>query len=89
MHPHRRANLLSGFANSLPVLMPFSAFILITLAATAAFDKGASVTPYSLMTTTFYPVALFIVFSVSIATGVGRKRDALGMPDTTPETRNE
>lgn len=89
VHPHRRANLLSGFANSLPVLMPFSAFILITLAATAAFDKGASVTPYSLMTTTFYPVALFIVFSVSIATGIGRKRDALGMPDTAPETRHE
>ena len=33
VHPYRRSHILSGLANSLPVLMPFSAFVLITMAA--------------------------------------------------------
>lgn len=31
--PYRRAYLLAGFANSIPVVLPFSAFSLITLSA--------------------------------------------------------
>ncbi|MDU6430556.1 MAG: ATP-binding cassette domain-containing protein, partial [Sutterella wadsworthensis] len=71
--PYRRAYLLTGFANSIPVVLPFSAFSLITLSAASALGDP-SLTPFSLMTATFYPIALFVVFSVSIATGIGRPK---------------
>lgn len=71
--PYRRAYLLAGFANSIPVVLPFSAFSLITLSAASALGDP-SLTPFSLMTATFYPIALFVVFSVSIATGIGRPK---------------
>ena len=71
--PYRRAYLLAGFANSIPVILPFSAFSLITLSAASALGDPA-LTPFSLMTATFYPIALFVVFSVSIATGIGRPK---------------
>ena len=73
--PYRRAYLLAGFANSIPVILPFSAFSLITLSAASALGDPA-LTPFSLMTATFYPIALFVVFSVSIATGIGRAKGA-------------
>ena len=69
--PYRRAYLLAGFANSIPVVLPFSAFSLITLSAASSLGDP-SLTPFSLMTATFYPIALFVVFSVSVATGIGR-----------------
>lgn len=71
--PYRRAYLLAGFANSIPVILPFSAFSLITLSAASALGDP-TLTPFSLMTATFYPIALFVVFSVSIATGIGRPK---------------
>ena len=71
--PYRRAYLLAGFANSIPVVLPFSAFSLITLSAASALGDPF-LTPFSLMTATFYPIALFVVFSVSIATGIGRPK---------------
>lgn len=61
--PYRRAYLLAGFANSIPVVLPFSAFSLITLSAASALGDPF-LTPFSLMTATFYPIALFVVFSV-------------------------
>ena len=69
--PYRRAYLLAGFANSLPVILPFSAFSLITLSAASSLGD-ASLTPFTLMTATYYPVALFVVFTLSIVTGIGR-----------------
>lgn len=68
--PYRRAYLLAGFANSLPVILPFSAFSLITLSAASS----PSLTPFTLMTATYYPVALFVVFTLSIVTGIGRPK---------------
>ena len=38
VHPYRRSHILSGLANSLPVLMPFSAFVLITMAAVSGLE---------------------------------------------------
>ncbi|MDO5531718.1 Na+/H+ antiporter NhaC family protein [Sutterella sp.] len=71
--PYRRAYLLAGFANSIPVILPFSAFSLITLSAASGLGD-ASLTPFSLMTATYYPVALFVVFGLSILTGIGRPK---------------
>ncbi len=71
--PYRRAYLLAGFANSLPVILPFSAFSLITLSAASSLGD-TSLTPFTLMTATYYPVALFVVFTLSIVTGIGRPK---------------
>ena len=71
--PYRRASLLAGFANSLPAILPFSAFSLITLSAASSLGD-ASLTPFTLMTATYYPVALFVVFTLSIVTGIGRPK---------------
>ena len=72
MHPYRRSHILSGLANSLPVLMPFSAFVLITMAAVSGLAGAAAVTPFTLMTAAFYPIALFLVFGFMVLTGTGR-----------------
>ena len=72
VHPYRRSHILSGLANSLPVLMPFSAFVLITMAAVSGLDGAAAVTPFTLMTAAFYPIALFLVFGFMVLTGTGR-----------------
>lgn len=68
----RRSHLLSGFANSLPVLCPFSAFVLITLAV--AKSDAVQLAPTDILFGAFYPLALFAVFSGSILTGIGRVR---------------
>ena len=72
LHPYRRSHILSGLANSLPVLMPFSAFVLITMAAVSGLEGAAAVTPFTLMTAAFYPIALFLVFGFMVLTGTGR-----------------
>ena len=59
-------------ANSLPVLAPFSAFVLITMAALSGLNGAEVITPFTLMTAAFYPLMLFIVFAVAIVTGLGR-----------------
>ncbi|MEI3012246.1 MAG: hypothetical protein V8T46_08515 [Sutterella seckii] len=56
-----------------PVILPFSAFSLITLSAASSLGD-ASLTPFTLMTATYYPVALFVVFTLSIVTGIGRPK---------------
>lgn len=81
VHPYRRSHILSGFANSLPVLMPFSAFVLITMAAVSGLEGAAAVTPFTLMTAAFYPIALFLVFAVSVATGFGRTAETAAKPE--------
>lgn len=72
VHPYRRSHILSGLANSLPVLMPFSAFVLITMAAVSGLEGAAAVTPFTLMTAAVYPIALFLVFGFMVLTGTGR-----------------
>lgn len=71
--PYRRAYLLAGFANSIPVILPFSAFSLITLSAASSLGDQ-TLTPFTLMTATYYPMALFVVFAFSVATGIGRPK---------------
>ncbi len=73
IHPYRRSHIISAFANSIPVVMPFSAFVFIVMAATASQEGGASVSPFTLFYSTGYPWALFLVFMVSIFTGWGRR----------------
>lgn len=51
--------------------MPFSAFVLITMAAVSGLEGAAAVTPFTLMTAAFYPIALFLVFAFAVATGAG------------------
>lgn len=90
IHPYRRSHIMSGMANSLPVLLPFSAFVLIVLGTTGGLPGGESVTPFSLMYGAVYPLALFAVFAVSIATGLGRRFEgADGRPARDDPRRDE
>ena len=88
IHPYRRANIMSGLVNSLPVIMPFSAFVFIVMAATGNQDGGASVTPFTLFYSTLYPWALFLVFLVCMLTGLGRRYEGVnGEPTKIPLTQ--
>ena len=77
LDPLRRAHLLTGFANGLPVLMPFSAFILILTGILSGLPGGDAVTPVALGLSSFYPLALTAVLVFSIATGFGRNAKGL------------
>jgi len=78
LHPYRRANLLDGFASTLPVLIPFtSAFIFIVIACVNglmdSYDFIDPINPFSLAFATFHCWLLFIVFMISVFTGKGRR----------------
>ncbi|MGM0432192.1 MAG: Na+/H+ antiporter NhaC family protein, partial [Spirochaetota bacterium] len=65
IHPYRRANLLDGFVNSLPVVIPFlSVFVFITVAL-------SGLSPVAVAAGLFYPMTLFVTLSVAVATGWG------------------
>lgn len=65
IHPYRRANLLDGFAHSIPHNVPFlSVFIFIGSALTG-------VSPAQVALGSIYTVSLFVVFLVAIVTGWG------------------
>ena len=69
LHPYRRANLLDGFVNTIPVVIPFlSVFVFITVALTG-------LDPVSVAKGMIYPVVLFFVLLVSVITGWGRKHE--------------
>lgn len=71
LHPYRRANLLDGFANSIPLAVPFlSVFILI--GSTLAAGYPDAVTPAQIAGHMYYCYALFVVLLVSVLTGWGR-----------------
>lgn len=90
IHPYRRSNIMSGMVNSIPVVMPFSAFVFIVMAATKSQDGGAVVTAFTLGYSTIYPWALFFVFMVCILTGWGRRYEgAHGEQIALPESVNE
>lgn len=74
IHPYRRANLLSGFANSLPAIIPFiSAFIFISATVidplVQEFSYIPAITPSAISSGCFYPIVLFFVLLGSILTG--------------------
>lgn len=65
IHPYRRANLLDGFAHSIPHNVPFlSVFIFIGSALTG-------VSPAEVAMGSIYTVSLFVVFLVAVITGWG------------------
>ncbi len=74
IHPYRRANLLSGFANSLPAIIPFiSAFIFITLLVISPLRTEYAyipeITAIDVSLGSFYPMVLFVVLSFSVLSG--------------------
>src|SRR5690625_2740731 len=91
LHPYRRGNLLSGFASSLPILIPFSSsFIIITysninvLVENFAFIQP--INPLLIAIGTFYPAMFFIVFLYAILSGWGRRFEGEnGKPIKQPE----
>lgn len=65
IHPYRRANLLDGFVNTLPVVVPFlSCFVFITVALTG-------LSPVDVALGLVYPVILFVVLLIAVITGWG------------------
>jgi len=77
LHPYRRANLLDGFASTLPVLVPFtSAFIFIVIIVVQGLQGEYSfiqtLSPITIALSTFHPMTLFAVLGFSVATGWGR-----------------
>jgi len=85
LHPYRRANLLDGFGNTLPIVMPFSAFIFIVMGVVAGqsydFLPTGVVNPATLFFGTIHPWMLFIVFGIAVITGWGREFEG---PDGEP-----
>jgi Na+/H+ antiporter NhaC len=82
LHPYRRANLLDGFSNTLPIIQPLSAFIFIMTAAISGLMKDYSFVtipdPFALMAATFHPMTLFIVLTISVLTGWSRSFEGEG-----------
>jgi len=81
LHPYRRANLMDGFASTLPVILPFtSAFIFIVVACVqglmAEYSFIESLSPFAIAGATFHCWLLFIVLMVSVVTGWGRSYES-------------
>ncbi|MDA3958936.1 Na+/H+ antiporter NhaC family protein [Oceanispirochaeta sp.] len=69
LHPYRRANLLDGFVNTIPVVIPFlSVFVFITVAL-------SGLDPLSVSKSMLYPLVLFVVLLFSVITGWGRMHE--------------
>lgn len=78
LHPYRRANLLDGFAGTIPVILPFvSAFIFIVITVISGLQEEYTfiqmINPITLAFCTFHCIALFFVFLFSVITGWGRR----------------
>ncbi|VFS58791.1 Na+/H+ antiporter family [Leminorella grimontii] len=73
LHPYRRSHIMSAMANSIPVILPFSAFVFVVMIAVKSQSSGDVITPFTLLTSAFYPWALFLVFGGSVITGLGRR----------------
>ena len=73
LHPFRRSHIISAMANSIPVILPFSAFVFIVMIAVKNQAMSDSISPFTLFYSSLYPWALFIVFAISIVTGLGRR----------------
>lgn len=82
LHPYRRANLLDGFASTLPVIIPVtSSFIFIAVScvesAAAEYDFISVISPVSIAISTLHCIFLFVVFCVAVFTGWGRRYEGL------------
>lgn len=78
LHPYRRANLLDGFASTLPVIIPVtSSFIFIALSCVtgcaADYDFISEISPVALAGSTYHCIALFFVLLFAVISGWGRK----------------
>lgn len=78
LHPYRRANFLTGYANSFPAIIPFiSAFVFISVSVigpmAAQYSYLPAVTPVQVFSGAFYPMVLFVVLTFSVITGWDRK----------------
>jgi len=78
LHPYRRANLIDGFANTIPTVLPFiSAFIFIVLTVVQGLQGEYSfiqdISPIQIAYSSFYPLVLFVVLSYSVISGWGRE----------------
>jgi Na+/H+ antiporter NhaC len=76
LHPYRRANLMDGFGNTLPIVMPFSAFVFIMTGVIkgiqGTYEFLTVPVPTDYFWATIHPWALFIVFVIAVLTGWGR-----------------
>lgn len=73
IHPFRRSNIISSMANSIPVVLPFSAFVFVVMIAVKNQTMGETITPFTLFYSAIYPWTLFVVFAISVYTGWGRR----------------
>lgn len=79
LHPYRRANLLDGFANSLPVVVPFlSCFAFIGALLSQGYDFVAPLTVVQVASGMIYSMVLFVVLLFSVITGWGRDFEGEG-----------
>ncbi len=82
LHPYRRSNLLDGFANSIPVVVPFlSAFVFIGALLTQGYDFVAPLSITQISSGMIYCMVLFLVLLFSVITGWGRRYEG---PDGKP-----
>ena len=82
LHPYRRANLLDGFASTIPVIIPFtSSFIFIVITCVNSLMEEYSfieaINPLRLSLSSFHCIALLFVFLFSVFTGWGREYEEL------------
>lgn len=78
LHPYRRANMLDGFASTIPVLVPFvSSFIFIVITVVNGLMQDypfiEAINPIKLTGATFHCICLFIVLLYSVFSGWGRR----------------
>jgi len=78
LHPYRTANLIDGFANTIPVINPVASgllFIAVSIIGGVAEQYAFLnvVDPFQLAAFSFYPMALFVVLCLAVLTGWGRR----------------
>jgi len=73
LHPYRRSNLLDGFANSIPTVVPFlSVFAFIGSLLSQGYANVAPLSVTQVAGGMIYSMALFAVLLFSVITGWGR-----------------
>ncbi len=93
LHPRRRANILDAVANSFSFIVPWHVWPLImvmtitTLVET--YPQLPVPTPVGFLTSTFYPLAIWVVMLLSIITGFGRKFEGEGGAPTSVNPADE
>lgn len=78
LHPYRRANLIDGFATTIPVIVPFvSSFIFIVITAVRGLISDypfiQEINPLKLSLATFHSILLFFVLLYAVISGWGRE----------------